>query len=46
MDEAENLGDRICILNEGKLDASGSFQFLRDQFSSDCNIEVSFENTE
>jgi len=46
MDEAENLGDKICILNKGKLDACGSVQFLRDQFSTDCNIEVSFENTE
>jgi len=42
MDEAENLGDKICILHGGRMAASGSVEFLRTKFSSDCNIEVSF----
>ncbi|PAA80697.1 hypothetical protein BOX15_Mlig019968g3 [Macrostomum lignano] len=51
MDEAEILGDRICVINKGRLVCSGSPMFLKKEFgegytltlvkaSPDCELDV------
>ena len=40
MDEADFLGDRICILNDGKLVCAGSTIFLKNKFGVGYNITV------
>lgn len=40
MDEAEILGDRVGIMNEGRLCCLGSSQFLKQKFN--CGFKLSF----
>lgn len=40
MDEADFLGDRICIVNDGKLVCLGSTIFLKNKFGVGYNITI------
>jgi len=42
MDEAEYLGDRIAIINEGEIKSIGSAQFYRDSYAPGFSIEITF----
>jgi len=45
MDEAEHLGDRVSILNNGTIDYCGSMEYLKQIFSSALSVQVSFLNS-
>lgn len=38
MDEADMLGDRICIMAEGKIQCCGSSLFLKRRFGAGYNL--------
>lgn len=40
MDEADFLGDRICIMNDGKLICTGSTIYLKNKFGVGYNITI------
>ena len=40
MDEAENLGDRIGVMSEGRLLAIGSSTFLKGKFGKGYRVVV------
>lgn len=40
MDEADNLGDRICIMAEGEVQTVGSSIFLKNRFGVGYNLIV------
>lgn len=42
MDEADILGDRVCIMNHGVLHACGSSSFLKDKFG--CGYHLMFSS--
>ena len=41
MDEADVLGDRICIMAEGKVQCCGSSLFLKNRFGFGYNLSLS-----
>jgi ATP-binding cassette subfamily A (ABC1) protein 3 len=41
MDEADNMGDRICIMAEGEVQTSGSNLFLKNRFGVGYNLILS-----
>lgn len=41
MDEADILGDRICIMAEGKVQCCGSSLFLKNRFGFGYNLSLS-----
>lgn len=40
MDEADVLGDRICIMAEGKVQCCGSSLFLKNRFGVGYNLKL------
>lgn len=46
MDEADFLGDRICIMNDGKLVCAGSTIFLKNKFGVGYNITVAKKDSQ
>mmetsp|Transcript_35355 Transcript_35355/g.25791 ORF Transcript_35355/g.25791 Transcript_35355/m.25791 type:complete len:103 (+) Transcript_35355:1036-1344(+) len=40
MDEADVLGDRICIMAEGRVHCTGSSLFLKDKFGIGYNVNL------
>ena len=46
MDEADILGDRICIMAGGKVTALGSSIFLKSKFGMGYNLTVVKSSTE
>ncbi|XP_071807326.1 uncharacterized protein [Asterias amurensis] len=43
MDEADLLGDRIAILDQGQLRCCGSSTFLKDRFTTGCTLTIAKE---
>lgn len=46
MDEAEFLGDRVCILNKGQIAALGSIDCLKKKFGVGYNIDIEIHYNE
>ena len=44
MDEAEHLGDRIGVMSEGKLLATGSSVFLKNKFGKGYKVVILLKN--
>jgi len=44
MDEAEFLGDRIAVINEGQIKACGTTAYLRETFAKGVVAEVAFKS--
>jgi len=44
MDEAEFLGDRIAVINEGQVKACGTIAYLRETFAKGVVAEVAFRS--
>ena len=40
MDEADILGDRICIMAEGRIKCCGSSLFLKNRYGSGYNLVI------
>ena len=45
MDEADILGDRICIMAEGSVQCCGSSLFLKNRFGVGYNLVLAKKNT-
>ena len=45
MDEADILGDRICIMAEGKVQCCGSSLFLKNRFGAGYNLVLSKQSS-
>jgi len=44
MDEADELGDRISIIKDGELVASGSSLFLKNRYGVGYNLTIAKDN--
>ena len=44
MDEADELGDRICIMGEGKVQCCGSSLFLKNRFGVGYRLTLNKTN--